>query len=47
MIAEDHLPWGKADAVKHSINSLFDGKNIRERVASGSKRLIEVSLNAK
>jgi len=42
-----HLPWGRADAVKHSINSLFDGKNIRERVASGSKRLIEVSLKCK
>jgi len=31
---------GKAETVKHSINSLFDGKNTRERAASGSKRLI-------
>jgi hypothetical protein len=41
------LPCGKDEGVKHSINSLFDGKNIRERAASGSKRLIEVSLKAK
>lgn len=40
------LPCGKTEAVKHSINSLFDGKNIRESAASGSKRLIEVSLKA-
>jgi hypothetical protein len=41
------LPCGKAEGVKHSINSLFEGKNIREIAASGSKRLIEVSLKAK
>jgi len=41
------LPCGKAEEVKHSINSLFEGKYIRESAASGSKRLIEMSLKAK
>lgn len=39
------LPLGTAEGLKHSISSLFDGKYIRERAASGSKRLIEMSLN--
>jgi hypothetical protein len=35
------LPCGRADGVKYSSNSELDGKNIRERAVSGSRRLWE------